>query len=321
MAPWHEHCSPLIKEVNPLFGRTQSPSFAAGLRYILSHSVITLLAIGIAFTLPKAAGYILYYWWPKVEENTQLLLVTEIGFAAVLVLLFNVLMVLWENQRFVSSARLASLVFACEKGGWLRPWRGRWMVNRLPASRDVYILSVTGYNTFVDGDSLFESVLRTGYDIRVMLLHPASEGAREHIQSFTNRPLSEETLVREVESSIACLDRLRRAGKKVELKFYGCAPTWKVVVLDEYVWVQYCHRGTELKTAPEYVFALHPRDPKKGFYVPFYMHFTENWNNGGHPEYDFETRELVYRDVTGNETQRMPFLVSSADDVRVAVAA
>ena len=308
-------------EVNPLFGRTQSPSFASGLRYVLSHSIITLLAIGIAFTLPKAASYILYTWWPKVEENTQLLLITEIGFAGVLVLLFNVLMVLRENHRFVSSARLASLVFACENGGWLRPWRGRWMVRKLPASRDVYILSVTGYNTFVDRDSLFEGVLRNGYDIRVMLLHPASEGAREHIQSFTNRPLSEDALVREVEASIACLDRLRREGKKVELKFYGYAPTWKIVVLDEHVWVQYCHRGTELKTAPEYVFALHPRDPKKGFYVPFYMHFTENWNNGGHPGYDFETHELVYRDVTGNETQRKPFLVSKADEVRAAVPA
>jgi hypothetical protein len=94
-----------------------------------------------------------------------------------------------------------------------------------------------------------------------------------------------------------------------------------VVVLDEYVWVQYCHRGTELKTAPEYVFALHPRDPKRGFYVPFYMHFTGNWNNGGHPEYDFETRELVYRDVTGNETQRTPFLVPTVDEVRMAATA
>ena len=304
-----------------MFGRDQSPSFAAGLRYILSHSLITLLAIGIAFTLPKAASYILYYWWPKVEDNTQLLLFTEIGFAAVLVLLVNVLMVLWENQRFVSSARLASLVFARENDGWLHPWRGRWVVKTLPASRDVYVLSVTGYNTFVDRESLFESVLRNGYDIRVMLLHPGSDGAREHIQSFTNSPLSEETLVREVEASIACLDRLRRTGKKVELKFYGHAPTWKVVVLDEHVWVQYCHRGTELKTAPEYVFALHPRDPKKGFYVPFYMHFTGNWNNGGHPEYDFETRELVYRDVTGNETQRTPFLVPTVDEVRMAATA
>jgi hypothetical protein len=308
-------------EVNPLFGRTQSPTFAAGLRYILSHSVITLLAIGIAFTLPKAAGYILYSWWPKVEENTQLLLVTEIGFAAVLVLLFNVLMVLWENHRFVSSARLASLVFACENGGWLHPWRDRRLARRLPASRDVYVLAVTGYNTFVDRSSPFEGVLRNGYDIRVMLLHPLSEGARERIQSFTDRTLSEDALVREVEASIACLDQLRRAGKKVELKFYGYAPTWKIVVLDEHVWVQYCHRGTELKTAPEYVFALHPRDPKKGFYVPFYMHFTENWNSGGHPEYDFETRELVYRDVTGNETRRVPFHLSKTDDVRVAVAA
>ena len=121
----------------------RSATLTAGVRLLLSHSVITLLALGIAFALPRAAAYILYTWWPKVEADAQLLLVTEIGFAGVLVMLFNLLMLLWENHRFVSSERLASLVFARENGGWSDPWRTRRLVRRLPPSRDAYILSVT----------------------------------------------------------------------------------------------------------------------------------------------------------------------------------
>ena len=98
----------------------------------------------------------------------------------------------------------------------------------------------------------------------------------------------------------------------MELKFYMRAPSWKIVVLDEHVWVQFCHRGAEVRTMPEYVFALHPRDPKKGLYVPFYMQFIEKWGEESNPEYAFDTRELVYRDAAGNELRRTPFLSPAA---------
>jgi len=55
---------------------------------LLLHALITLLAI--AFALPAGAQYILYQWWPKVAEDANLLLATEIGLAAALALLFNV---------------------------------------------------------------------------------------------------------------------------------------------------------------------------------------------------------------------------------------
>jgi hypothetical protein len=58
-----------------------SHQIVTGLTYIFSHSLITLLAIGIAFMLPIAARYILYQWWPRVETDAQLLLFTEIGCA------------------------------------------------------------------------------------------------------------------------------------------------------------------------------------------------------------------------------------------------
>src|SRR5438034_9713370 len=91
---------------------TQPQGFLVGIRQILIHGAITLLAIVIAFSLPPAARYILYVWWPRVETDTSLLLVTELGLASALVLLFNLGKVAWDNRNNVAIARLAARVYA-----------------------------------------------------------------------------------------------------------------------------------------------------------------------------------------------------------------
>jgi len=63
---------------------TPAHSLWSGLRHFLSHGVITLLAVAIAFSLPGIANYILNEWWPHVERNPNLLLATEIALAAIL---------------------------------------------------------------------------------------------------------------------------------------------------------------------------------------------------------------------------------------------
>jgi len=285
----------------------QPRSIAAGLRHTISHTAITLLAIGIAFALPEGARYILYYWWPQVKADSQLLLATEIILATVLVLLFNLAMASWDNRRFVVNAKLAALVHARGSGGWLARLRERHLLRRLAPSRDAFVLSVSGYDTFVDERSFAAGALRTAYELRVMLLDPESAGAQQRASALpTDKGLA--ALRAEVEASVARLEALRRSGRSVTLKFYGEAPLWKIVVLGEQVWVQFCHDGCELRHAPEYVFALDAREPTRGLFVPFYMMFMRKWGEPQHPEYDFERRELIYRDAAGNETRREPFL-------------
>ena len=52
-----------------------------GLRLAMVHIVITLLALGIAFSLPVLAQYILYQWWPMVVSDASLLLASEVSLA------------------------------------------------------------------------------------------------------------------------------------------------------------------------------------------------------------------------------------------------
>jgi hypothetical protein len=280
----------------------------ASLRQILVHGAITVLAVLIAFSLPAAARYVLYDWWPRVELDANMLLATEIALASVLVLLFNFAKVAWDSRHRAATARLAALIHARPDGsggGWLARLRERALVRRLPTARDAFVLTLTGYDTFIDGGCLVRGLIESAYEVRALLLNPFGEGVRKRIDSLP-ADITLLTFHREIEASIAYLAGLRKRGKKVRLKFYEREPFWKLVVLGDHVWVQHCHAGVRVRQQPEYMFALQHGNPRAGLFVPFYMHFLNEWNDGSHPEYEFDTGELVCRDATGTEVSRAP---------------
>lgn len=283
----------------------------SSLRQITLHVVITLLAVGIAFALPVAAQYILYQWWPMVAADANLLLASEISLAASLVLFFNMWRVAAENRLKGKVADTASLVYARHRANWLTRWRERSLIRKLPAARDAFILTLTGYDTLADEKSPLREPLQSAYEIRVMLLNPTARATEKRVSSLPDE-ITQQSYADEVEASIAYLTTLRTLGKKVTLKFYEHEPFWKVVVLGDYLWVQYCHSGFEVKDQPEYVFALNPDNPRLGLFVSFYVHFLEQWSDARHPCYDFENRELVYSDERGREIRRARLAIGSA---------
>ncbi len=283
---------------------TPTHNLWTGLRQILTHGVITVLAVAIAFSLPGIANYILNEWWPEVQNNANLLLATEVALASVLALLFNLAKIAWDHRQRVLTARLASLVHARNSGsGWWSRRRERALVEQLPAARDAFVLTLTGYDTFVADDSLLRGVIEKAYEIRAMLVNPVGKALRERADSLPPE-ITVLTLHTEIEAVIGYLSGLRKFGKKVNLKFYDEEPFWKLIVLGDYVWVQHCHSGFAVREQPEFVFALQHREPRHGLFVPFYMVFLNKWNDARHPEYDFDTNELVYRDASGKETGR-----------------
>ncbi len=281
-------------------------SFAEGIHHAFAHVVITLLAVGIAFSLPVVSKYILFYWWPKVEDNTQLLMITEIGFATVLVLLFNISKIAWDGRRSMHMNKIASLVYAREGRGWMSRRKERDMRKKIASARDIYIMSITG-DTFSSENSELQKTLELAYEIRVMLANPYGKGVASRAQSLDDPEAMLQAYRQETEMSIAYLRKLAVVGKKVKLRFYEEPPFWKLVVTGEYVWVQYCHDGHEVKTQPEYVFGLQHGNPQRGFFAPFYKYFLDQWNDPRHSEFNFETNELVYRNGDGNEIRRVTF--------------
>lgn len=282
-------------------------SIAQTLRHIFSHIGVTLLAVGVAFSLPMLAQFILFTWWPMVEDDSQLLLINEIIFAAVLVLLFNLFLGARQGRLSHRMNRLVSLVHVREESSWLSRWSDRKLLDRITGTRDVAVMSVTGYDTFVSQRRKLQNVIDHSYELRVMLMNPYGAGAMRRVQSLGDPAPLLETYCQETAATIERLAALAAAGKQVTLKFYEDPPFWNLIITGEYVWVQYCHDGHELKNQPEYVFALQKDNPTQGLFSAFYVHFLNQWSDPHPPEYDFTTRELIYRNARGNEVKRVPF--------------
>lgn len=285
------------------------------LGHIASHAGVTLLAVGIAFSLPMLASYILFTWWPMVLEDSQLLLINEILFAAMLVLLFNLLLKAREARRSHRMARLVSLVHVGYDDCRHARRSQRELIERISGTRDVSVMSVTGYDIFVSEKRNLRRIIDECYELRVLLLNPYGHGALRRAQSLGDAGSMLENYRRETAATLERLAGLAAAGKKVVLKFYDDAPFWNLIVTGEHVWVQYCHDGQELKAQPEYVFALGKENSTHGLFPAFYVHFLNQWTDPRHPEYDFPSQQLIYRNERGNEVKRVPFLPQTQDVV------
>jgi hypothetical protein len=283
---------------------------------VLFHAAITILAVGAAFSLPDAAEFVLFKWWPKIESSSGLLLATEIGFAAILVLVGNIFKLAWDWRRKASAASVAALVHARGDDGWFARRAWHRLHKAVPSPRDVCIISVTGYHTFGPENAWLQRLLSDAYEVRVLLLDPFSDGAVRRVQSLPDPEKFLERYWAETAESIAFLQRLHEAGKNVKLKFYPGLPFWKLVIVGDHAWVQYCHDGYEVKDQPEFVFALVKDQPARGLFAPFYVSFLNQWNDSKHPEYSFATGEVVYRDGKGNETERTPFSAPASQAAR-----
>ena len=84
---------------------------------IVIHAMLLVVAIAIAFSLPSGIHFFLYRWWPMISANTDLLFLTEVCLAAVLVAVFVSIKSTLQNRDFVDSAKLASLGIARFWGG------------------------------------------------------------------------------------------------------------------------------------------------------------------------------------------------------------
>lgn len=277
------------------------------LRHIASHVVITLLAVAIAFALPQFAQYILFSWWPQVSDDSRLLLYTEIAFAAGLVLLFNLASLSLHYRQRAKMAGIASLVHVHEPGDWISRRRKQNLLRRLPWKRDVTMMAVTGYGTFSADDADLGHILRDCYEVRVLLMNPYSAGARSYVAAHPDPEAALAGFRRELAASIAYLRALQATGRKVELKLYDEAPFWKLVFTGEHAWVRCCHDCRDFGKYPEYVFALQADKPARGFFPAFYTYFLNQWNDPQHPDYSFDSDELIYRDGDGRESRREPY--------------
>lgn len=282
--------------------------FLRGLARVLFHVLVVALSGGIAFSLPFTVGFMaqnFFIYWSLLENNKIFLISVETALAILLLLLFNYISRSWKDRRISRMARGAGLVNFFPTRRLLAQGKIKKLKEAQGFTRDAMVISSTGYRTFVDPGGDLHSVLQNCREAKIMLVNPHSEGARTRASSILDPNVTPENFSEQVRKSIDFLKGLKAIQKSIKLKLYEDSPFLKLVILGDYLWMKHYHPGLDILSMPEFVFE-HDQNPGS-IYAPLYRYFLTQWENPGIPEYDFDTDELVYRDLAGNEIGREKF--------------
>ncbi len=276
-----------------------------GSAHILYHVVVVSLSAAIALSLPYTAAFIkekFQVYWLLIETQQVFLVSVEIGVAVLLILSFNLIARIWKDKRLSGMAKSAGLVFVASNKGFFARRRIRRLKTQQGFARDIMFIGSTGCRTFVDPNGELYDVVQNCRDARIMLLCPWSKGATTRAKGILSPDITPECLAAKIRKSIEYLKELKGMQKNIKLKLYQDSPFLKLSILADYAWVQHYHLGIDVEMMPKYVFRYN-QNPKS-LYVPFYQYFLARWDDPKIPEYDFDSDELVYRDLAGNEVRR-----------------
>lgn len=295
--------------------------FIKGVGHIFYHVLLVAMSAGIAFSLPAIISFFaknFLSFWSIVENEKIFLISVEISLALLLVLGFNYLGRSWKDRRLAKMARGSGIIRFFPTGKFFALRRIRALKKKQGFARDVMIIASTGFRTFVEPRGDLHNVLQNCREAKIMLLNPYSEGVNARARSILDPDVTIEHFREQIKKSIEFLKGLKATQKNVKLKLYADPPFLKLAILGDYVWVKHYHPGRDIQKMPEFAFA-HGQNPGS-LYTPFYQGFLTRWEDSDIPEYDFDTDELVYRDVNGKELRRDRFTGVRGLDPREALA-
>lgn len=171
------------------------------------------------------------------------------------------------------------------------------LLEQCKKAKDIFIIGATGFQTFARKDSEGNAILRevveedmTG-EIKILLLHPSGEHTINRAKAL-GVPI--DNYQGEIKNSIKFLKELKAKGKNVALKLYTQKPIWKMIILDNFLWLQYYHLCKHVERMPVYGISRATDEGTYSLFDPLYAVFQKKWHDDNNPIFDFTTDELVY---------------------------
>ncbi len=222
-----------------------------------------------------------------------------LAFAAILIFLGGLL---WQRLRFrggvspIRMMRVASpALLPVERGSAADP-----TPRDLRPAREIRIWSGTGSDLFLQRGTPLFRLLNRAQDISVILVNPYAS-----LHGLNDREVQMAHLCA-IEECAARLGELRAGGRNVRLRFADELPPWNMAIVGDRVWIRPCAPEQYCGATDEYVFQRDGASSAQGLYGLFHSHFTLRWDDAALPEYDFERREILYRNHYGQTTAALP---------------
>lgn len=281
------------------------------LKNIIYHVSIFVLSASIALSLPYSGKFIAdnyQTYWKLIESEKPFLITMEIAVAVLLIVFLNFLLKSYTDRKFSRMARAdMGLVLVAHEENSADRKKVKRLKEEQGIARDILLIGATGFKTFVSPEGDLNRVIQNCREAKIMLLNPAGEGASVFPKSMADPEITPETFAGHILKSIDFLKGLKALQKNIRLKLYNEAPFFKITILGDYLFIKYYHAGQDGQ--PEYIFKYSPSQGR--FFHPMYQYFLLKWRDPEIPEYDLETDELVYRDISGNEKRREKLLIES----------
>ncbi len=275
-----------------------------GIKNVIYHILIMVLSAAIALSLPYTGKFIAdnyLAYWKLIESKTVFLISVEVAVAVLLIVFLNLLGRSLKDRKISKMAMTdMGLVLVARESRQTRKLKERHGV-----ARDVLLVGSTGSSTFVDPDGDMHNVIQNCREAKIMLLNPSGEGASVRAKSIPDPDVTPESFRDQIMKSIDFLNNLKDQQKNIRLKLYEDTLFLKLAVLGDYVFVKCYHSGLNGQDVPENIFKHSPN--QGSLFHLFYQYFLSKWRDPNIPEYDFDTAELIYRDISGNEVRREKF--------------
>lgn len=169
----------------------------------------------------------------------------------------------------------------------------KFLLDQCKKAKGVCIIGATGYQTFARKDAEGNAILRNVFEeiigeINILLLNPNGTHTKSRAKAL-GVPFSE--YMQQIINSVNFLKELITKGKNVHLKFYSQRPIWKMIILDDFLWLQYYHPTMHVEHTPVYGIK---RGGSSSLFNPLYDVFQKKWFHDDNPTYDFASEKLLY---------------------------
>lgn len=229
----------------------------------------------------------------KVPYLTSLSNITKVIFISVIIFIIFVLYKLYvktkSNNKLIKNSGL--FLFQPNRNSGDIEANKRLMDEKSCTARDIFILGATGYNTFARSDAESKAMLReqlermTG-EIKIMLLHPKAQQAEIRAKSLGVPTVDYQ---QEIHNSISFLNQLKNKGQNISLKVYVQRPIWKMILLDDFLWLQYYHPNCHVEQMPVYGIYRRQQIGEYSLFGPLYEVFQKKWNDDNNPTVDLRS--------------------------------
>jgi len=153
------------------------------------------------------------------------------------------------------------------------------------AIKNLYILGLTGWNTFGSPSSSLHSVIsQFEGSVNILLLNPKSEAFKTRM---TEIQANEQTHKAELINTLQSCQLLKKAGVDIKVTLYSQRPIWKMIFTDSYMWLQHYSKNNHVDENP--VYSFYKNDNGTSIFLPLTEVFQKRLHDQGSINLDLET--------------------------------